>query len=114
MNTNKIDTIVKKVVGRRYEIDSHLSKTTNSYYVNVINGDCRVQLRFSDHLNKFNKVDKSKAKTFIVSNNINEKLLESYVKNRVRTLGTVSLFSAFDKINSAKIGWHLYDIGVII
>ena len=94
MNTKKIDNIINKVVGNRYEIQSHFSKTTSSYYVNVCNGEMRVQLRFSDHLNKHNK----KSKTFIVNNSVNEKSLEGFIRNRVRMLQTISLYNAFDKV----------------
>ena len=94
MDIKRIDKIVNKVVGGKYVVNSHLSKTSDSYYVTLINGEQRVQLRFSDHLNKKNR----NSKTFIVSNSIKEKSLEGFIKNRMKMLQTVSLYCAFDKL----------------
>lgn len=95
MNTKKIDTIVKKVVAGKYNVESRLSKTSDSYYVNISNGEMKVQLRFADHINPKNK----KTKTYIVTNGIKEKSLEGFVRNRVRMLQTISVYHAFDQVS---------------
>ena len=94
MDIKKIDRVVNKVVGGKFVVESHLSKTTDSYYVTIFKGEQKVQLRFSDHLNKRNR----NSKTYIVSNSIKEKSLEGFIRNRMRMLERVSLYSAFDRI----------------
>ena len=92
MDIKKIDNTINKVVGTKYARETHFSKTTNSYYVTLINGDLRVQLRFSDHLNGKNK----KGKTFIIKGTMSEKSLEGFIRNRTRMLEKISLYHAFD------------------
>lgn len=94
MNIKKIDNAINKVVGGKYRIEKHFSKTSNSYYVNIINGEMRVQLRFSDHLNKKDK----KTKSFIVESTMSKKSLEGFIKNRIKMLQKISLYHAFDQI----------------
>ena len=96
MNINKIDDIVKKVVNGRYEIKSHFSKTSNSYYVTVYNDELQIQMRFSDHLHNIYK--HKKTKTFIYKRKGNEKQLENYVANRIKSLDYVSLHNTFSKL----------------
>ena len=100
MDIKKIDKAINKVVGTKYARETHFSKTTNSYYVTLMNGDLKVQLRFSDHLNGKNK----KGKTFIVKSSISEKSLEGFIKNRTKMLEKISLYHAFDIVEGKISG----------
>lgn len=98
MNVERIDKSVKNVVGNKYRVESHFSKTTNSYYVTIFNGENNVQLRFSDHMQKKNR----NSKTFLVTNKVNYKCLEAFVANRIKMLQRISVYQAFDLLERKR------------
>ena len=97
MDIKELNRIIDKEINGKYTKECKFSKTTNSYYVNISNGETTIQLRFADHLTPYKNT-----KTFLVTKKMNKETVSRYVRNRIRTLQTVSLYKAFDMLESKR------------